>query len=175
LAWWTAGWLTEVWLKASARDGCATLAAAHAPAPAFEQEPDAPFGFVIQFSIIFILATSSTRPEMISVSRATPLVRPCVLGRREHNGTIGPFEPIADDVYFRLCGSGHKRNGRTLLRPTRKPPNDQAQLFGQLQAPSAVKSSVMAGRIAIGLRGPIKPGGIGRGARSFASWLAVRS
>src|SRR6478752_6705213 len=33
----------------------------------------------------------------------------------------------------------------------------------------------MAGRIAIGLRGPIWPGGIGRGARSFASWLAVRS
>src|SRR5258708_4725850 len=47
------------------------------PAPAFEQEPDAPFGFVIQFLIIFMLATSSTRPEMISVTRATPLVRPC--------------------------------------------------------------------------------------------------
>src|SRR6185295_4651529 len=45
--------------------------------------------------------------------------------------------------------------------------------WDDLHQPLAVKSSVMAGRIAIGLRGPIRPGGIGRGARSFASWLAV--
>ena len=30
--WHGGRWLTEVWLKASARDACATLAAAHAPA-----------------------------------------------------------------------------------------------------------------------------------------------
>jgi len=44
-----------------------------------------------------------------------------------------------------------------------------------LRQPSAVKSSAMAGRIVIGLRGPIRPRGIGRSAPSFASWLAVRS
>jgi len=33
----------------------------------------------------------------------------------------------------------------------------------------------MAGRIAIGLRGPIRPRRIGRSAPSFASWLAARS
>ena len=45
------------------------------------------------------------------------------------------------------------------------------------RSPSTISREVqrMAGRIAIGLRGPIRPGGIGRGARSFASWLAVRS
>ena len=52
---------------------------------------------------------------------------------------------------------------------------DRAPLGTICHQPSAVKSSAMAGRIAIGLRGPIRPGGIGRGARSFASWLAVRS
>ncbi len=41
--------------------------------------------------------------------------------------------------------------------------------------PSAVKSSAMAERIVIGLRGPIRPPGTGRGVQSFASWLAVRS
>jgi len=47
--------------------------------------------------------------------------------------------------------------------------------WGDLRRPSAVKSSAMAGRIAIGLPGPIRPPGIERGVQSFASWLAVRS
>ena len=52
---------------------------------------------------------------------------------------------------------------------------DSASTWDDLRQPSAVKSSAMAGRIAIGLPGPIRPRGIGRGAPSFASWLAVRS
>ena len=43
------------------------------------------------------------------------------------------------------------------------------------RSPSTISREVMAARIAMGLRGPIRPGGIGRGARRFASWLAVRS
>ena len=70
------------------------------PALAFEQEPDAPFGFVIQFSIIFILATSSTRREMVSVtSRHAACTIDAYLGRSEHNGTIlDRLNAIADDV-----------------------------------------------------------------------------
>jgi hypothetical protein len=57
--------------------------------PASEQELDAPFGFVIQFSIIFILATSSIRPEMVSVtSRHAACTIDASLGRSAHNGTI---------------------------------------------------------------------------------------
>src|SRR3982075_1799405 len=45
------------------------------------------------------------------------------------------------------------------------------------RSPSTISREVqrMAGRIAIGLRGPIRLRGIGRGAPSFASWLAGRS
>ena len=47
--------------------------------------------------------------------------------------------------------------------------------WDDLHQPSAVKSSAMAGRTAIGLPGPIRLPGIERGVPSFASWLAVRS
>src|SRR3981081_291363 len=47
--------------------------------------------------------------------------------------------------------------------------------WDDLHRPSAVKSVAMVAWIAIGLPGPIKPPGIGRGVPSFASWLAVRS
>ena len=47
--------------------------------------------------------------------------------------------------------------------------------WDDLRPPSAVRSSAMAGRIAIAQPGPIRPPGIGRGVQSFASWLAVRS
>jgi hypothetical protein len=47
--------------------------------------------------------------------------------------------------------------------------------WDDLRQPSALKSIVMAGRTVIELPGPIRLPGIGRGAPSFASWLAVRS
>jgi hypothetical protein len=44
------------------------------------------------------------------------------------------------------------------------------------RSPSTISREVQRnGGIAIGLRGPIRPRGIGRSAPSFASWLAVRS
>ncbi len=47
--------------------------------------------------------------------------------------------------------------------------------WGGLRQLSAVKSTAMAALIAIGLHGLIRRPGIGGGAPSFASWLAVHS
>jgi hypothetical protein len=43
------------------------------------------------------------------------------------------------------------------------------------RSPSTITCEVQRNGGAIGLQGPIRPLGIGRGAQSFASWLAVRS
>ena len=52
-----------------------------------------PFGFVIQFSIIFMLATSSTRSEMISVtSRHATCTTICPWGGASTTALFGPFD-----------------------------------------------------------------------------------
>ena len=50
-----------------------------------------------------------------------------------------------------------------------------ARHLGRSASTISREVSAMEERIAIGLPGPIRPPGIGRGVPSFASWLAVRS
>src|SRR4029079_12766281 len=90
--------------------------------------------------------------------------RRCAMRRAARSGTIFSISPLA-------IGTVPNRRSAFLNERRSLDGSACAARYGRLRAtwddlhqPSAVKSSAMAGRIAIGLRVPIRSRGIGRGA-----------
>ena len=103
------------------------------------------------------------------------------IGRRFDRESSSVFSVISPTGALRI-GAGPNRRLAFLKERRSLDGSARAARCGRSRATcddlrqlSAVKSSAMAERIAIELPGPIRPPGIGGGAPSFASWLAVRS